>query len=265
MTHISDNMLQPAELEENWQDGQKTNHLGWSEELTYTFDESRAQDDKVTGIWIGGEPVLDTAIGLGPEATSMRLAVHGHLLPNGPTEMRLELQDPDGLRLVGVNGNDLEVALGATEDALTAEQTTLDVVFLGSRVTDLAHLLPLAVVPVQERHLVEREHGVPPTKVSAYRRRVCRIGQTPDRSVSASSPPRGVVVGVAPVDHLTAQGGPQRPDQLRLRCPGGVDALADGHGSWLLPHRPGAGDLHSLGRWSCTSLARTLHGGAARA
>ncbi|MGD6980637.1 bifunctional metallophosphatase/5'-nucleotidase [Citricoccus sp. CH26A] len=44
-------------LEENWQNGQKTNHLGWSEELTYTFDDSRAQDDKVTGIWIGGEPV----------------------------------------------------------------------------------------------------------------------------------------------------------------------------------------------------------------
>jgi 5'-nucleotidase len=44
-------------LEENWQNGQKTNHLGWSEELTYTYDESRAQDDKVTGIWIGGEPV----------------------------------------------------------------------------------------------------------------------------------------------------------------------------------------------------------------
>jgi 5'-nucleotidase len=44
-------------LEENWQDGKKALHLGWSEELTYTYDESRGQDDKVTGIWIGGEPV----------------------------------------------------------------------------------------------------------------------------------------------------------------------------------------------------------------
>lgn len=49
--------------------------------------------------WIGGEPALDTAIRLGPEAASIRLAVHGHLLPNGPAEMRLELQDPDGHRL----------------------------------------------------------------------------------------------------------------------------------------------------------------------
>ncbi|MFC0247719.1 5'-nucleotidase C-terminal domain-containing protein [Citricoccus parietis] len=44
-------------LEENWQDGNKTLHLGWSEELTWTYDESRPQDDKVTGIWISGEPV----------------------------------------------------------------------------------------------------------------------------------------------------------------------------------------------------------------
>ncbi|MEO9247469.1 5'-nucleotidase C-terminal domain-containing protein [Citricoccus nitrophenolicus] len=44
-------------LEENWQDGKKALHLGWSEELTWTYDESREQDDKVTGIWISGEPV----------------------------------------------------------------------------------------------------------------------------------------------------------------------------------------------------------------
>ncbi|GAA1123165.1 5'-nucleotidase C-terminal domain-containing protein [Citricoccus alkalitolerans] len=44
-------------LEENWQKGAKTLHLGWSEELTWTYDESRPQDDKVTGIWISGEPV----------------------------------------------------------------------------------------------------------------------------------------------------------------------------------------------------------------
>ncbi|WP_245952382.1 5'-nucleotidase C-terminal domain-containing protein [Citricoccus muralis] len=44
-------------LEENWQEGNKTLHLGWSEELTWTYDESRPQDDKVTGIWISGEPV----------------------------------------------------------------------------------------------------------------------------------------------------------------------------------------------------------------
>ncbi|WP_413542865.1 S-layer homology domain-containing protein [Citricoccus nitrophenolicus] len=44
-------------LEENWQDGNKALHLGWSEELTWTYDESREQDDKVTGIWISGEPV----------------------------------------------------------------------------------------------------------------------------------------------------------------------------------------------------------------
>ncbi|MEV4902970.1 bifunctional UDP-sugar hydrolase/5'-nucleotidase, partial [Citricoccus sp. NPDC055426] len=44
-------------LEENWQDGEKALHLGWSEELTWTYDETREQDDKVTGIWISGEPV----------------------------------------------------------------------------------------------------------------------------------------------------------------------------------------------------------------
>ncbi|WP_236557755.1 S-layer homology domain-containing protein [Citricoccus sp. K5] len=44
-------------LEENWKNGNKTLHLGWSEELTWTYDESRPQDDKVTGIWISGEPV----------------------------------------------------------------------------------------------------------------------------------------------------------------------------------------------------------------
>ncbi|MDI3331025.1 MAG: 5'-nucleotidase C-terminal domain-containing protein [Micrococcus sp.] len=44
-------------LEENWRDGEKSLHLGWSEELTYTYDESREQGDKVTGIWIDGEPV----------------------------------------------------------------------------------------------------------------------------------------------------------------------------------------------------------------
>ena len=44
-------------LEENWQDGKKAQHLGWSKELTWTYDDSRAQDDKVTGIWINGEPV----------------------------------------------------------------------------------------------------------------------------------------------------------------------------------------------------------------
>jgi 5'-nucleotidase len=44
-------------LEENWRDGEKSLHLGWSQELTYTYDESRAQGDKVTGIWIDGEPV----------------------------------------------------------------------------------------------------------------------------------------------------------------------------------------------------------------
>ncbi|WP_313818397.1 5'-nucleotidase C-terminal domain-containing protein, partial [Citricoccus sp.] len=45
-------------LEENWQKGTKTYNLGWSEELTWTYDESRPQDDKVTGIWISGEPVV---------------------------------------------------------------------------------------------------------------------------------------------------------------------------------------------------------------
>ncbi|NUL49365.1 bifunctional metallophosphatase/5'-nucleotidase, partial [Cellulosimicrobium funkei] len=44
-------------LEENWQDGAKVNNLGWSEELTWTYDDTREQDDKVTGIWISGEPV----------------------------------------------------------------------------------------------------------------------------------------------------------------------------------------------------------------
>lgn len=44
-------------LEENWQNDKRTFTLGWSEDLTWTYDDSRAQGDHVTGIWIDGEPV----------------------------------------------------------------------------------------------------------------------------------------------------------------------------------------------------------------
>ena len=44
-------------LEENWQNDRRTFTLGWSEDLTWTYDDSRAQGDHVTGIWIDGEPV----------------------------------------------------------------------------------------------------------------------------------------------------------------------------------------------------------------
>jgi len=46
-------------LEENWRDGEKKFNLGWSENLTWTYDESRPQGEKVTGVWIDGEAVDD--------------------------------------------------------------------------------------------------------------------------------------------------------------------------------------------------------------
>ena len=44
-------------LEQNWRDGERVFTLGWSQELTWTYDDSRPQGDKVTGVWIGGEPL----------------------------------------------------------------------------------------------------------------------------------------------------------------------------------------------------------------
>ena len=44
-------------IEQNWRDGERRFTLGWSENLTWTYDDSRAQGDKVTGIWIDGEPI----------------------------------------------------------------------------------------------------------------------------------------------------------------------------------------------------------------
>ena len=44
-------------LEENWRDGERKYTLGWSENLTWTYDDSRPQGDKVTGVWIDGEPL----------------------------------------------------------------------------------------------------------------------------------------------------------------------------------------------------------------
>jgi len=44
-------------LEENWRNDVRKFTLGWSEELTWTYDESRPQGDKVTGVWIDGEPL----------------------------------------------------------------------------------------------------------------------------------------------------------------------------------------------------------------
>lgn len=46
-------------LEENWRDGEKKFNLGWSENLTWTYDESRPQGEKVTGVWIDGVAVSD--------------------------------------------------------------------------------------------------------------------------------------------------------------------------------------------------------------
>lgn len=44
-------------LEQNWRDGERVFTLGWSEELTWTYDDSRPQGDKVTGVWLNGEPL----------------------------------------------------------------------------------------------------------------------------------------------------------------------------------------------------------------
>ena len=44
-------------LEQNWRDGERTFTLGWSSNLTWTYDDARAQGDKVTGVWIDGEPL----------------------------------------------------------------------------------------------------------------------------------------------------------------------------------------------------------------
>ena len=46
-------------LEENWREGEKQFNLGWSENLTWTYDESRPQGEKVTGVWIDGVAVAD--------------------------------------------------------------------------------------------------------------------------------------------------------------------------------------------------------------
>lgn len=48
--------------------------------------------------WIGGEPALEVPVTLGPTPIHMRLAVHGHLLENGPADLRLELMDARGRR-----------------------------------------------------------------------------------------------------------------------------------------------------------------------
>jgi hypothetical protein len=65
------------------------------------------------------------------------------------------------------DGKDLEFALGTAEEALAAEKPPFDVVVLRRRMLHLAQLLPLSLVPVQQCHLLECEHGCPPTKVYA--------------------------------------------------------------------------------------------------
>ena len=40
----------------------RTFTLGWSENLTWTYDESRPQGEKVTGVWIDGEPLEQDAM-----------------------------------------------------------------------------------------------------------------------------------------------------------------------------------------------------------
>lgn len=49
-------------LEQNWRDDVRTFTLGWSENLTWTYDESRPQGEKVTGVWIDGEPLEQDAM-----------------------------------------------------------------------------------------------------------------------------------------------------------------------------------------------------------
>lgn len=49
--------------------------------------------------WLAGQSALDVAITLGPKPQDVQLAVHGHLLPNGPSDLRLELHDGEGRRM----------------------------------------------------------------------------------------------------------------------------------------------------------------------
>ncbi|MFC7402522.1 5'-nucleotidase C-terminal domain-containing protein [Citricoccus sp. GCM10030269] len=44
-------------IEENWREDGSKLHLGWSEELSYTYDDNAPVGEKVTGIWINGEPL----------------------------------------------------------------------------------------------------------------------------------------------------------------------------------------------------------------
>lgn len=50
-------------------------------------------------VWIADRPAFETTLALGPEPSTVRLAVHGHLLPNGPAGMRLEAEDEGGRRV----------------------------------------------------------------------------------------------------------------------------------------------------------------------
>jgi hypothetical protein len=62
---------------------------------------------------------------------------------------------------LGRNGKDLQLALGAAEEALPAKQPALEVVVVRGGVALLAKLLPLVTVPVQQRHLVDvQQRGV---------------------------------------------------------------------------------------------------------
>ena len=44
-------------LEQNWRDGVRQHNLGWSENLNWTYDDSKPQGEKVTGVWVDGEPL----------------------------------------------------------------------------------------------------------------------------------------------------------------------------------------------------------------
>lgn len=48
-----------------------------------------------------GAPSLEKPLRLGPERTDSWVALHGHLLPNGPVKVRLDLVGDDGERLAG--------------------------------------------------------------------------------------------------------------------------------------------------------------------
>jgi hypothetical protein len=66
--------------------------------VEYTVS-AQAEGEAVLRVFVAakpGKPVYETPIRLTPEPQRAWFAVHGHLLPNGPAKLRLELATPDG-------------------------------------------------------------------------------------------------------------------------------------------------------------------------